>query len=77
MSGVNHANFEVFSVYIQLCTAGEGEEFLAGLPIAYGTAHMSLVHRANLKPGEKILISGAAGGVGLAAVQVGNHLHGL
>lgn len=52
------------------CGAENGDDSLAGFPIAYGTAHMALVHRGNLKPGEKVLISGAAGGVGLAAVQV-------
>eukprot|EP00899_Mesostigma_viride_P016366 jgi/Mesvir1/24730/Mv21995-RA.1 len=42
----------------------------AGLAIAYGTAHLSLFHRAGLKKGQAVLITGAAGGVGLAAVQL-------
>ncbi|KAF5795108.1 putative NADPH:quinone reductase [Helianthus annuus] len=43
----------------------------AALPVAYGTTHVALVHRANLKPGQVLLVLGAAGGVGLAAVQIG------
>jgi NADPH2:quinone reductase len=43
----------------------------AALPIAYGTAHVGLTHRARLKAGELLLVTGAGGGVGLAAVAVG------
>ncbi len=43
----------------------------AGFPITYGTAHGALAWRADLKPGETLLVHGAAGGVGLAAVEVG------
>jgi NADPH2:quinone reductase len=46
----------------------------AGFPITYGTAHGSLVWRAALQPGETLLVHGAAGGVGLAAVEVGKAL---
>jgi NADPH:quinone reductase len=46
----------------------------AGFPIAYGTAHYALAHRAELKPGETLLVLGAAGGVGLAAVEIGREL---
>jgi NADPH2:quinone reductase len=38
------------------------------------TAYHSLVHRAALKPGEVLLVHGASGGVGMAAVQLGKHL---
>ncbi|MBC6440661.1 MAG: NADPH:quinone oxidoreductase family protein [Rhodospirillales bacterium] len=41
------------------------------LPVAYGTAHISLDDRARMKPGESLLVHGASGGVGLAAVEVG------
>jgi alcohol dehydrogenase len=41
----------------------------AALPIAYGTAYRMLVTRAQLQPGETIVILGAAGGVGVACVQ--------
>jgi NADPH2:quinone reductase len=43
----------------------------AGFAIAYGTAHGALRWRADLKPGEILLVHGAAGGVGLTAVEVG------
>ena len=49
-------------------------ETAAGFPITYGTAHGALVWRAALKPGETLLVHGAAGGVGLAAVEVGKAL---
>ncbi len=49
-------------------------DIAAGFPIAYGTAHGALVWRAALKPGEALLVHGAAGGVGLAAVEVGKAL---
>jgi len=42
----------------------------AAIPVAFGTAHLSLSHRAQLKPGQTVLVLGAAGGVGLAAVQL-------
>jgi NADPH:quinone reductase len=46
----------------------------AAFPVAYGTAHFALTHRAHLKPGETLLVLGAAGGVGLSAVEVGKEL---
>jgi NADPH2:quinone reductase len=39
-------------------------------PIAFGTAHDALIEYGHLRPGEIILVQGAAGGVGLAAVQI-------
>src|SRR5262245_4425869 len=46
----------------------------AGVLIAYGTAHGALRWRADLKAGEVLLVHGAAGGVGLTAVEVGKAL---
>lgn len=46
----------------------------AGLIVAHGTALHALVDRARLEPGETVLVLGAAGGVGLAAVQIANAL---
>ena len=46
-------------------------EDAAALQIAYGTSHMALDHRARLQPGETLLVTGAAGGVGLTAVEIG------
>ncbi|GAB4827727.1 hypothetical protein Ancab_034613 [Ancistrocladus abbreviatus] len=41
------------------------------IPVAFGTSHVALVHRASLAPGQVLLVLGAAGGVGLSAVQIG------
>ncbi|XP_047342587.1 quinone oxidoreductase-like protein 2 homolog [Impatiens glandulifera] len=41
------------------------------LPAVYGTSHVALTHRANLRPGQVLLVLGAAGGVGVSAVQIG------
>jgi NADPH2:quinone reductase len=48
----------------------EGATFLA----AHGTAHHGLIDRAMLRNGEVLLVHGAGGGVGLAAVEVGKLL---
>jgi len=42
-----------------------------GLPVAFGTSHLGLVHRAGISRGQVLLVLGAAGGVGLSAVQIG------
>ena len=42
----------------------------SGLAITYATAHYALRKRAQLRAGETVLILGAAGGVGLASIQV-------
>ncbi|KAJ4978524.1 hypothetical protein NE237_009304 [Protea cynaroides] len=41
------------------------------VPVAFGTSHVALIHRAQLSSGQVLLVLGAAGGVGLAAVQIG------
>ena len=41
----------------------------AAFPVAYGTAHFALTHRGHLAVGETLLVLGAAGGVGLAAIE--------
>jgi len=43
----------------------------AALQVAYGTSELALGHRARLKAGERLLVLGAAGGVGLTAVEIG------
>ena len=43
----------------------------AGFMVAYGTSHLALSRRAQLQPGETLLVLGAAGGVGLTAVEIG------
>jgi NADPH2:quinone reductase len=46
----------------------------AGFRVAAQTAYHALVHRAALKQSETVLVHGASGGVGLAAVQLAKHL---
>lgn len=46
-------------------------EEAAAIQIAYGTSLIALDHRAKLQPGETLLVTGAAGGVGLTAVEIG------
>ena len=48
----------------------EGATFLA----AHGTAYHALIDRGQLRPGEVLLVHGAGGGVGLAAVEMGKML---
>lgn len=43
----------------------------AAFTVAYGTAHVALERRANLQAGETLLVHGASGGVGVAAVEIG------
>lgn len=70
--------------YGELMVAGEWEavripdgvpfEQAATLLYAYGTAYYALVERAQLQRGETVLVTGAAGGVGLATVDLARHL---
>lgn len=43
----------------------------AAFQVAYSTSHVALAHRAQMQPGETLLVLGAAGGVGLTAVEIG------
>lgn len=70
-----------FSEYIVLPAAGLRKKPAAltfaeasAYGAAYLTAYVSLVLRGNLQPGETLLVHGASGGVGLAAVEVGKLL---
>lgn len=49
-------------------------ETAAAFLLAYGTSYHALVQRAALAPGQTLLVLGASGGVGLAAVQIGRML---
>jgi NADPH:quinone reductase len=53
-----------------------GMDFIvaAAFPVAYGTAHFALTHRGRLSAGEVLLVLGASGGVGLAAIEIGKFL---
>ncbi|KAL9247788.1 hypothetical protein vseg_021180 [Gypsophila vaccaria] len=75
---VSLANLGSFAQFIvadqsELFKVPEGCDMVAAaaLPVAYGTSHVGLVHRAQLKSGQVLLVLGAAGGVGLSAVQIG------
>ena len=48
-------------------------EQAASFTVAYLTAYVALVCRGNIESGESLLVHGAAGGVGLAAVDLGMH----
>ena len=50
---------------------GLGLDRAAGLTIAYGTTLHALAQRGEMKPGETLVVLGASGGVGLAAVEIG------
>src|SRR3954454_973792 len=46
----------------------------AAFPVVYGTAYASLIAFGNLRAGERLLVQAAAGGVGIAATQIGKLL---
>jgi NADPH:quinone reductase len=54
--------------------AGMSFAAAAAFSAAYLTAWVALVRRANLQPGETLLVHGASGGVGMAAIDLGKHL---
>jgi NADPH:quinone reductase len=51
--------------------SGVDATLAAGFGLTYGTSHHALTDRAQLQSGETLLVLGAAGGVGLAAVELG------
>jgi len=61
--------FRVFSV-----PKGMDDDAAAGFILVYGTAHHALVDCGELAQGQTLVVLGAAGGIGLAAVQVGKAL---
>ena len=54
--------------------AGLEFERAAGLTVTYGTSYYALKDRAGLKSGETLVVLGASGGVGLAAVELGKRM---
>lgn len=50
--------------------SGVADEVAAGVPITYGTAIHGLKDRANVQPNEWVAVTGAAGGAGLAAIEI-------
>jgi NADPH:quinone reductase len=49
---------------------GVSDEIAAGIPVTYGTAIHAFKDRAQLKPGETVAVLGAAGGAGVAAIEI-------
>ncbi len=70
-----HGGFaeEVLTEAARLIPMPKGMDFTtaSAFVLTYGTSHYALKDRAQLKPGETLLVLGAAGGVGLAAVEIG------
>ena len=64
---------EVVTEPTRLMPMPEGMDFItaSAFILTYGTSHHALKDRAALQPGETLLVLGAAGGVGLAAVEIG------
>ncbi len=50
---------------------GMPAETAAGFMIAYGTSHLALKRRARLQAGETLVVTGAGGGVGQTAIEIG------
>ncbi|KZY35811.1 NADPH:quinone oxidoreductase [Alcanivorax sp. HI0044] len=50
---------------------GMDDHTAAAFSMVYGTSYHALKQRANIQPGETLLVLGASGGVGLAAVEIG------
>jgi NADPH2:quinone reductase len=65
---------EYAAVPAEVCVAipdAMTEEHAAAFLITYGTSHVALDYKARLQPGERLLVLGASGGVGLTAVELG------
>ena len=73
--GIGHGGFAERAVVPEraLRAMPDGMSFAeaSGISTTYGTSYYALKQRADLKPGETLLVLGAAGGVGLAAVELG------
>jgi NADPH2:quinone reductase len=69
------AEVGVFSAALcQIVPDAMPDAVAAGFQVAYGTSHLALTRRARLQAGETLLVTGAAGGVGLTAVEIGKAL---
>jgi NADPH2:quinone reductase len=62
------------SAGLALAPDGFSDPEAAAYPAAYTTAHVSLIARGRLMSGETLLVHGASGGVGMAAIDVGRLL---
>lgn len=69
------AEYGVFpAILCRIIPTNMSMEQAAGFQIAYGTSHIALHQRAKLKAGETVVVLGAAGGVGLTAVEIAKSL---
>jgi NADPH2:quinone reductase len=57
--------------YIHGIPGGMPDDHAAGFATTYQTAYLALVHRADLRAGQTLVVHGGAGGVGSAAIQIG------
>ena len=71
MTGAFAEKARVAAASVALLPDAVSFEIGAALSLAYGTSYHALKDRAALQPGETLLVLGAAGGVGLAAVEIG------
>lgn len=69
-SGSHAALFAVPEHFAYPVPGGMDLRTAATIPVAFGTAHDSLFEYGAMRPGDFVLVQGAAGGVGLAAVQL-------
>lgn len=78
MAALEHGGYaeEVVVPSTHVLPIPEGMDFTtaAAFPVAYGTTHLALMYRARLEPGEVLVVHGAAGNVGRAAVEIGKRL---
>ncbi|HMA38294.1 MAG TPA: NADPH:quinone oxidoreductase family protein [Chloroflexia bacterium] len=67
---------EILAAAVHVFPLPPGLDFVTGasLPLTYGTAYHALVDRAQIQAGETLLVLGAAGGIGLATIQLGKVL---
>jgi len=74
--GYNGAREAVIASAERLARVPDGlsDEKAAGLQVTYGTTIHALVDRAQIRKGETLVVLGAAGGTGIAAVEVGKAL---
>lgn len=73
--GIGHGGFAeqaaIKARSLRFMPEGMSFQEASGISTTYGTSYYALKQRANLQPGETLLVLGAAGGVGLAAVELG------
>ena len=78
VGGMRHGGFAEFAVVsaegLQRKPASMSFAEAAAYQVAYLTAYVALVRRAGLQEGETLLVHGASGGVGMAAVELGKLL---